>query len=58
MMVARNKRFAGVVAVAAMLGGRCEAQNGTGKAPIDYVDTLIGTINGGMGVGWDGMGMG
>jgi len=26
------------------------AQNTTGKSPVDYVDPLIGTINGGMAV--------
>ena len=46
MMFAWTRHFAIAVAVV----GGVKAQNGTGKAPLEYVDTLIGTINGGMAV--------
>jgi hypothetical protein len=47
MRLCGNRCF-GVMAVGLLAGWMgVEGQNATGKTPMDYVDTLIGTINGG-----------
>jgi hypothetical protein len=50
MRVAQHRNFAFATATLMVYWKDATAQNTSRKSPVDYVDPLIGTINGGMDV--------